>query len=101
MIKNILSTLILAVLIFGNVQAQSLDIYIASALKNSPLLYDYNNQMLAGRLDSLLIIAAFKPQINQVSQVLYPPSGSGWGYDESLSLIHISEPTRQAEISYA
>jgi len=85
MIKNILSTLILAVLIFGNVQAQSLDIYIASALKNSPLLYDYNNQMLAGRLDSLLIIAAFKPQINQVSQVLYPPSGSGWGYDESIT----------------
>jgi len=43
MIKNILSTLILCILIFGKVQAQSLEIYIHSALKNSPLLYDYNN----------------------------------------------------------
>jgi len=85
MIKNILSTLILASLIFVNVQAQSLDIYIASALKNSPLLYENNNQMLAGRLDSLLILAAFKPQVNQVSQVLYPPTGSGWGYDEAIT----------------
>ena len=85
MIKNILSTLILAGLLFGNVQAQSLEIYIASALKNSPLLNDYNNQMLSGRLDSLLILAAFKPQVNQVSQAVYPPSGSGWGYDEAIT----------------
>ena len=85
MIKNILSTLILCILILSKVQAQSLEIYINSALKNSPLLYDYNNQMQAGRLDSLLIIAAFKPQINQVSQVLYPPTGSGWGYDDAIT----------------
>ncbi|HZK97107.1 MAG TPA: TolC family protein [Prolixibacteraceae bacterium] len=85
MIKNILSAIILVAFVFGKIQAQSLDIYINSALKNSPLLYDYNNQMLAGRLDSLLILAAFKPQVNQVSQVLYPPAGSGWGYDESIT----------------
>jgi len=71
MIKNILSTLILCILIFGKVQAQSLEIYIHSALKNSPLLYDYNNQLQAGRLDRLLITAAFKPQVNQVSQAMY------------------------------
>jgi len=85
MIKNILSAIILVAFVFGKIQAQSLDIYINSALKNSPLLYDYNNQMLAGRLDSLLILAAFKPQVNQVSQVLYPPAVSGWGYDESIT----------------
>ena len=85
MIKNILSTLILAILVLGKVQAQSLEIYINSALKNSPLLYDYNNQMLAGRLDSLLILATFKPQVNQVSQVMYPPTGPGWGYNESIT----------------
>lgn len=85
MIKNILSAIILVVFVFGKLQAQSLDIYIASALKNSPLLYDYNNQMLAGRLDSLLISAAFKPQVNQVSQAMYAPAGSGWGYDEAIT----------------
>jgi len=85
MIKNILSAIILTFLISGKIQAQSLEIYINSALKSSPLLYDYNNQMLAGRLDSLLIISAFKPQVNQVSQVLYPPTGSGWGYDEAIT----------------
>jgi outer membrane protein TolC len=85
MLKYILSTLILGILILGKIEAQSLDIYINSALKNSPLLYDYNNQMLAGRLDSLLIIAAFKPQVNQVSQAMYAPAGSGWGYDEAIT----------------
>ena len=85
MIKNILSTLVSATLIFGNVYAQSLDIYINAALKNSPLLYDYNNQMLIGRLDSLLLLASFKPQINQISQVMYAPTGSGWGYDNAIT----------------
>jgi len=85
MIKSFYSTLILAVLIFGKVFGQSLDTYISAAIKNSPLLYDYNNQMLAGRFDSLLIIAAFKPQINQVSQAMYAPTGSGWGYDEAIT----------------
>ncbi|HEY3388346.1 MAG TPA: TolC family protein [Prolixibacteraceae bacterium] len=85
MIKIIFSTLVLSILVTCSVFAQSLDNYITSALKNSPLLYDYNNQILAGRLDSLLILAAFKPQVNQVSQVLYPPTGSGWGYDVAIT----------------
>ncbi len=85
MIKNILSAIILVAFVFGKVQAQSLDIYINSALKNSPLLYDYNNQVLADRLDSLLILAAFKPQVNQVSQAMYAPAGSRWGYDEAIT----------------
>ena len=50
MIKNILSTLILSLLILSKVQAQSLEIYIHSALKNSPLLYDYNNQLQARKV---------------------------------------------------
>jgi outer membrane protein TolC len=98
MIKTIFSTLVLATLIFNNVLAQSLDNYISSALKNSPLLYDYNNQMLAGRLDSLLIKATFKPQVNQVSQAMVAPTGSGWGYDEAITnggnysaVVHVSQ----------
>jgi outer membrane protein TolC len=98
MIKTIFSTLVLATLIISNALAQSLNNYISSALKNSPLLYDYNNQMLAGRLDSLLVKATFKPQVNQVSQVMYAPTGSGWGYDEAITnggnysaVVHVSQ----------
>ncbi|MCX6238599.1 MAG: TolC family protein [Bacteroidia bacterium] len=99
MIKNILSTLVLATLIFGNVYSQSLDIYINAALKNSPLLHENNNQLLAGRLDSLLLIATFKPQVNQISQAMYAPTGSGWGYDDAITnggnysaVVHVSQP---------
>lgn len=97
MIKHILSTF-LATIIFCNVYSQTLDSYIQSALKSSPILYDYNNQALAGRLDSLLLIATFKPQVNQISQAMYAPAGSGWGYDEAITnggnysaVVHVSQ----------
>lgn len=97
--KNILSSLILVIFIFNNINAQSLDIYINTALKNSPLLHENSNQLLAGRLDSLLLLASFKPQVNQVSQAMYAPSGSGWGYDEAITnggnysaVVHVAQP---------
>jgi len=90
--------MVLAAFIVSNVNAQSLDVYINTALKNSPLLYDYNNQVLTGRLDSLLLLATFQPQVNQVSQAMYAPSGSGWGYDEAITnggnysaVVHVSQ----------
>jgi outer membrane protein TolC len=99
MIKNVLQTLVLSIFIFGNGYAQTIDIFIDSAVKNSPLLHDFNNQVLAGRLDSLLLLATFKPQVNQISQVMYPPSGSGWGFDESITnggnysaVVNVSRP---------
>lgn len=85
MIKIILSTIFLGVSFVGNIYAQSLDSYISVGLKNSPLLYDINNQKLSGKFDSLLVVAAYHPQINQMTQVMHPPSGSGWGYDESIT----------------
>ena len=83
--KTLLTTIVWFFILFGNVNGQTLDFYIETALKNSPLLHDYNNQLLAGRLDSLLIRSAIKPQISQISQVLYPPTGAGWGYDDAIT----------------
>jgi len=98
MMKNILGTLVLVTLFFGYADAQSLDIFIDTALKNSPLLYDSNNQLLAGKLDSLMLLATFKPQVSQVSQAMYAPVGSGWGYDEAITnggnysaVLHVSQ----------
>ena len=81
------------------VNAQSLDFYIQKGLANSPLLKDFSNQLLSGKLDSLLIQASYKPQVNQVSQVLYAPAGKNIGYDEAITnggnysaLINVVQP---------
>jgi outer membrane protein TolC len=67
------------------VNAQSLDFYIQKGLDNSPLLKDFNNQLLSGKLDSLLAEASYKPQVNQVSQVMYAPTAKNFGYDEAIT----------------
>ena len=81
------------------VQAQSLDFYLQKGLENSPLLKDFSNQLLSGKLDSLLIQASYKPQDNQVSQAMYSPAGNKIGYDEAITnggnysaLINIVQP---------
>jgi len=99
MVKNFLITIIFITCVFGNVLAQSVEDYISWGLKNSPLLYDYNNQKLAGKIDSLLLLATFKPQVNQLTQAIHYPSGTGWGYDEAItnggtysSLVSVTQP---------
>ena len=67
------------------VQAQSLEFYIQRGLENSPLLKDFNNQLLSGKLDSLLTQASYKPQVNQVSQALYAPAAKNFGYDAAIT----------------
>ncbi len=79
--------------------AQSLEDYISKALEKSPLLWDLNNQLQSGRLDSLLINATYKPQVNQVSQAMYAPYSQYIGYDEAISnggnfatLLNVAQP---------
>lgn len=67
------------------VNAQSLDYYIQKGLDNSPLLKDFSNQILSGKLDSLLAQASYQPQVNQVSQVMYAPTARNFGYDEAIT----------------
>jgi outer membrane protein TolC len=82
--KSLISFVI--ILFLGNiVNAHPLDFYINTALKNSPLLKDYNNQLLSAGFDSLLVKASYKPQVTQNTQVLYPISGKNFGYDESIT----------------
>jgi outer membrane protein TolC len=82
--KNfILLVLFLASGIYVN--AQSLDFYIQKGIENSPLLKDFRNQLLSGKLDSLLTQASYKPQVNQVSQAMYAPASKNFGYDEAIT----------------
>jgi outer membrane protein TolC len=86
MLKSFL-ILILAFLVTSGAFAQNrtLDYYLSTGLRNSPLLNDYHNQLQSGSLDSLLALAAFKPQVNISSQVLYAPAGSKIGYDQAIT----------------
>ncbi len=68
-----------------SIQAQPLDFYLQKGLENSPLLKDFSNKLLSGKLDSLLIKASYKPQVNQVSQAMYAPYSSNFGYDEAIT----------------
>jgi outer membrane protein TolC len=67
------------------INAQSLDFYLQKGLENSPLLKDYRNQIISEKLDSLLTLASYKPQINQVSRAMYAPVAKKYGYDEAIT----------------
>ena len=97
--KKFWYALISALVFIDIANAQSLDSFINSGLKNSPLLYDFNNQRISGKLDSLLLLATFKPQVNQLTQAAHFPSGSGWGYDDAITnggnysaLLNVTQP---------
>ncbi len=66
-------------------QKNNLDYYVNQALTNSPLLVDFQNQLFSLRLDSQLIHAALRPQLNGIGNGLLAPVVGGWGYDEAIT----------------
>lgn len=66
-------------------QERALDYYISAGLQNNPLFKDYNNQKLSNLIDSLKILAGYKPQVNGVSTNFYAPSYKNWGYDNAIT----------------
>ncbi|RYZ25117.1 MAG: TolC family protein, partial [Sphingobacteriales bacterium] len=52
---------------------------------NSPLIREYRNQALSIALDSQLIAANFRPQINATITNIYAPVFNNFGYDEAIS----------------
>lgn len=70
---------------FANAQSRNLNDYIELAKQNSPLIKGYQNQILQNQLDSLLLKASLRPQVNFLSTDLYAPVIKGWGYDEAIT----------------
>jgi outer membrane protein TolC len=66
-------------------QERSLDYFITQGLSGSPLLKDYQNQILTNVQDSLLIKAGQKPKIDAIGQILIPLYGKNFGYDEAIT----------------
>lgn len=66
-------------------QSNTLDFYVGQALRNSPLLKDYQNQLLSGQLDSAIVRAGYMPQVTGTSINTYAPVINGYGYDNAIS----------------
>lgn len=69
----------------GLAQTRSLNYYVDNAKTNSPLLKDYRNQVQSSVYDSLLILAAYKPQVTGNSFNSYAPVIKGIGYDGAIT----------------
>lgn len=84
---NIILTGSLLLLAAGNVSAQQnrLTYYLNRAIKNSPLIKDFQNQVLAFSLDSQLVRATLRPQVSANSNNMYAPVINGYGYDEAIT----------------
>jgi len=63
-------------------QTNDLSFYINRSLENSPLLKEYQNQAVINQMDSLILKAAYRPQVNFSANGLWAPVVKGWGYDE-------------------
>ena len=77
----------LMVFVSTRVAAQTPDLtwFLDQAKSNSPLLADYRNQIEAGKTDSLLARAAYKVQVNGISNNYYAPVIRGYGFDNAIT----------------
>jgi outer membrane protein TolC len=70
---------------FSAFSQNTLDNYLQSAIKNSPVFIDNQNQMRSLEFDSMRIRAGFKPQVNFTSTNYYAPVVNGYGYDKIIT----------------
>ncbi len=69
----------------ADAQPSMLDHFLETAIRNSPLLKDLNNQVLAARLDSIRIRAGYKLQVTASAGGLYAPVIHGYGYAPAIT----------------
>jgi outer membrane protein TolC len=81
-------TLTIALLpIFSLGQSRTLNDYIQLAKENNAPLKAFQNQILSNQLDSQILKATTKTQVNFISNNMYAPVVGGWGYDEAITNI--------------
>lgn len=68
-------------------QNRTLDYFLQQASQNSPVMKDYQNQILIAQIDSQLLRASLKTQVNFLNTNSYAPVISGWGYDPAITNI--------------
>ncbi|MEX8546122.1 MAG: TolC family protein [Mucilaginibacter sp.] len=85
LIKTLLMIAVFTGCFSVSAQNNTLQFYQEQALRNSPLLKDYNNQILQARIDSARVRAVYKPQVNLSSSAFIAPVIRGFGYDGSIT----------------
>jgi hypothetical protein len=83
--KRFIFFLILFTPFYSFSQNKYLDYYISTAVKNSPLLNDFRNQLLSNSIDSQILIASRNIQINANGNTFYAPVRNGYGYDAAIT----------------
>ena len=83
--KILLLHLLFFISLYGAAQSQNLDSYIRQGLQNSPLLKDYANQIQLSSIDSAILSAERKPQVNGIGMLLVDPTYNGFGYDAAVT----------------
>jgi outer membrane protein TolC len=68
-----------------NKKPLDLNYFIRMAFSFNPLITDYNNQLLANKLDSMRLKAGYLPRVTASSTGLYAPILNGYGYDEVIT----------------
>ncbi|WP_294332964.1 TolC family protein [Chryseobacterium sp. sg2396] len=68
-----------------NAQSNTLSYFLATAQSNSPLLNDYNNQVISNKIDSLKLKASYGFIVTGEGNAGYSPNIKGWGYDSALT----------------
>ena len=71
--------------LFASAQNKNLDYFINRSLENDPRLSEIQNLILQNRVDSELVIAANKFQVNGSGNALYAPVINGYGYDQVIT----------------
>jgi outer membrane protein TolC len=66
-------------------QKNTLDFYLQEAIRNSPLLKDYQIQIESNNIDSQRIRAQYLPQVTGTSINSYAPVINGYGYDNVIT----------------
>ncbi|RAJ26016.1 outer membrane protein TolC [Pedobacter cryoconitis] len=64
---------------------RNLGYFYQEAVKRSPLLKDYRNQLQSSKIDSMRVKAGYLPQVTALANGLYAPVVNGYGFDEVLT----------------
>jgi hypothetical protein len=71
--------------LFSPAQNKNVDYFINQSIANDPKFNEFGNLILANKIDSQLIVAGNKFQINGSGNAYYAPIINGWGYDEPIT----------------
>jgi outer membrane protein TolC len=90
--KQILVILICLCRLSQSTQAQEigkvkkdLDYFIHQAVRSSPLIKDFSNQLMMSKIDSMRARAGRGPQVSASTTGLYAPRINGYGFDEVMT----------------